>query len=157
MPLHRDQFTMLDVLHPTAIAFLDESGSMPRDRIFAVGCLKLSQPSVLLRQLRKLRDQRHFYEELHFTRLKKSSLPLYLDILRLIASAEAQFLCFVADRKIADPVARFGSSFRAYEKLAIQLLIGSTRPGELVTVLADEYSVPDSSTFEETVITSACK
>jgi hypothetical protein len=151
MPSPIDQFTKLDVLHPTAIAFLDESGSMPRDRIFAVGCLKLSQPSVLLRQIRKLRDQRHFYEELHFTRLTRSSLSLYFDVLRLIASAEAQFSCFVADRKMADPVARFGGSFRAYEKLAIQLLIGSTRPGELVTVLADEYSVPDDSTFEETV------
>ena len=153
MPLQRDRFAKLTTSHPTAIAFLDESGSMPRDRIFAVGCLKLAQPSVLLRQVRKLRDQQHFYEELHFSRLTKGSLPFYIDVLRLVASSEAQFSCFVADRKAADPVGRFGSTFRAYEKLAIQLLIGSTWPGELVTVLADEFSMPDNSTFEETVKT----
>lgn len=85
---------------PTGVAFLDESGSISQDRVFAVGCLKLAEPSILLRQA-------------------------------------------------ADPVARFGSPWRAYQKLAEQLIVGSIKPRELLTVLADNYSTPDSVRFEQ--------
>jgi hypothetical protein len=54
-------------------------------------------------------------------------------------------------RRPADPVARFGSTFAAYEKLATQLLIGSVRPYELTSVLADNYSAPNNRSFENTV------
>jgi len=36
----------------------------------------------------------------------------------------------------------------AYEKLAEQLLVGSIRPFEVVTVLADNYSTPPQMQFE---------
>jgi hypothetical protein len=72
-------------------------------------------------------------------------------VVDLIAKSDAEFSCFVADRRSADAVARFGSSWRAYEKLATQLLIGNIKPGELVTVLADNYSAPDEVVFEQDV------
>jgi hypothetical protein len=134
---------------PTAVAFLDESGSIARDRFFAVGCLKLAEPSVLLRSVQKLRDRYHWYEEMHFKAVTAGALPFYKDVVRLVVKAEAEFSCFVADRNVHDPVARFGTSWRAYQKLAEQLIVGSIRNRELLTVLADNYSTPDDVRFEE--------
>jgi Protein of unknown function (DUF3800) len=135
----------------TAIAFLDESGAISHDRFFAVGCLKLAEPSVLLRQIQKLRDQHHWYGELHWVDITKDSVGFYRNIIDVIAKSDAEFSCFVVDRESADAMERFGSSWRAYEKIATQLLIGSIRPGELVTVLADNYSAPDEVVFEQDV------
>lgn len=147
-PSNRD---VLDADHPTAVAFLDESGSISQDRFFSVGCLKLAEPSVLLRELQKLRDRRHWYKEIHFTDLTANALPFYEDVVDIVAASPAEFSCFVADRKVADPVARFGTPWKAYEKLASQLLIGSIKPREIVAVLADNYSTPDDVVFEQDV------
>lgn len=136
---------------PTAIAFLDESGSISDDRFFAVGCLKLSEPSVLLRSLQKLRDRYHWYQEIHWVDATQGSLDFYKRVIDLVAQSSASFSCFVVDRDKADAVRRFGNRWLAYEKLATQLLIGNIRPGELVTVLADNYSAPDHVTFAEDV------
>jgi hypothetical protein len=135
----------------TAIAFLDESGAISHDRFFAVGCLKLAEPSVLLRRIQKLRDQHHWYGEIHWVDVTKDSFPFYSSVIDVIAESEAEFSCLVADRESADAVARFGSPWRAYEELAAQLLIGAIGPGELVTVLADNYSAPDGVVFEQDV------
>jgi hypothetical protein len=50
---------------------------------------------------------------------------------------------------LADPVERFGTPWTAYGKLAEQLIIGSLRSDELITVLGDDYSTPDRVLFEE--------
>jgi Protein of unknown function (DUF3800) len=50
----------------TSIAFLDESGAISQDRFFAVGCLKLAEPCILLREIQKLRDRHHWYGEIHW-------------------------------------------------------------------------------------------
>ena len=131
--------------------FLDEAGFIARDRFFAVGCLKLSEPSVLLRQVQKLRDQRQAYHEIHFKNVTRDSLPFYRAVVDLVAASDGSFSCFVVDRDAADPIARFGSHWLAYEKLAKQLLLGTIRRRELVVVLADNYSTPDNVVFEQDV------
>ena len=136
---------------PTGVAFLDESGSISQDRFFAVGCLKLAEPSILLRQVHKLRDQYHWYKEIHFARVTNGALPFYKEVVRVVARSDAEFSCFVADRQANDPVVRFGSPWKAYQKLAEQLIVGSLRPRELLTVLADNYSTPDFVKFEEDI------
>lgn len=129
--------------------FLDETGAIAKDRFFAVGCLKLPEPSVLLRALQTLRDKNHFYGEIHWVDVTKLSVPFYKKVIDLIAATSwATFACFVSDRQAADPIARFGNHWRAYEKLATQLLIGNISPGELVAVLADNYSTPPDVSFE---------
>src|SRR5688572_12139403 len=89
---------------PTGVAFLDESGSISQDRFFTVGCLKLSEPSVLLRQVQKLRDVHHWYHEIHFAKLTKGALPFYKEVVKVVAASDAEFSCFVADRHQDDPV-----------------------------------------------------
>jgi hypothetical protein len=83
--------------------------------------------------------------------MTRDTLPVYREVVDVIASSSASFSCFIADRSVADPVVRFGSPWLAYEKLATQLLIGSVPPRELVTVIADNYSTPDDVVFEQDV------
>lgn len=132
--------------------FLDETGTISRGRFFGVGCLKLDEPSVVLRQIQNLRDRHNFHvahgNELHFTDVTRGTLPIYKEALDLIAASGACFSCFIADRTTSDPVARFGSPWKAYEKLATQLLLGTIRPREILTVLADNYSTPKTVNFE---------
>jgi Protein of unknown function (DUF3800) len=137
--------------HPTATVFLDEAGFIARDRFFAVGCLKLSEPSILLRKIQKLRDQRQAYYEIHFKNVTKHSLPFYRAVVDLVAASDGSFSCFVVDREASDPIARFGSHWLAYEKLSKQLLLGTIRRRELLVVLADNYSTPDNVFFEQDV------
>jgi len=133
---------------PTAVAFLDETGSISQDRFFSVGCLILPEPSTVLRRIQKLRDVHHWYGEMKWAEVTETSYPLYREVLDEVSRSDARYACFVADRQSADPVARFGDAWRAYEKLAAQLLIGAAKPGELVSVLADNYSTPDDVVFE---------
>jgi hypothetical protein len=137
--------------YATAVAFVDESGSIASDRFFAVGCLKLGEPTWLLRRIQRWRDQRHWYQEIHFADLTRGTLGLYREVVDILSVEDLQFSCFIADRQVADPVARFGSSANAYEKLAEQLLIGSIARNEVLTVLADDYSTPDVNPFEVVV------
>jgi hypothetical protein len=138
----------LPIDHPTAVAFLDETGSISQDRFFSVGCLILPEPSLLLRRIQKLRDVHHWYTEMKWVELTQTSYPLYRAVLEEVSRSDSRYACFVADRQSADPVSRFGDPWRAYEKLSAQLLIGAARPGEIITVLADNYSTPDNVVFE---------
>lgn len=145
----RDQ---LPQAHPTAVAFFDESGSIAKDRFFAVGCLKVDEPARLTRVVQNLRDRRHWYNEIHFVDLTSGALAFYREVVDVLAgSAGLRFSCFVADRQMADPVERFGGQHEAYQMLAAQLLHGSIRPREIVAVLADNYSTPAHVRFEEAI------
>jgi hypothetical protein len=48
-------------------------------------------------------------------------------------------------------IARFGDQFGAYEALARQLVLGSLRRKTMLWVIADEYSSPPGTSFEENV------
>lgn len=132
------------------MSFLDETGAIAADRFFAVGVLTHSEPSRLTRAIGKLRDRQHVYREFHFTELTRNSLPVYRDFVDICAQdPDLRFYCFVADRQVGDPVARFGDTWTAYAKMAEQLLVAAIRPGEIVSVIADNYSTPDHVLFEE--------
>lgn len=138
--------------HKTAAAFIDETGAIAHDRFFSVGCLVMPVPSVVLRQVQKLRDKHRWYGEIKWVDLTMTSLPLYKELVDLIVKSDSRFYCFVADRQTADPVARFSrDAWLAYEKLATQVLIGAAKPYELLSVMADNYSTPDKVKFEEDV------
>lgn len=143
--------------HPCAVAFVDETGAIARDRFFGVGCLKLPEPSRVLRAVQKYRDRNHWYKEIKFSDTTQGTLSLYKGVVDLVLAPDgaASYYCFMADRHVADPVERFGSHFAAYSKLAEQLVVAALRPDELVTVLADNYSTPDHVLFEEDLKASA--
>lgn len=144
--------------HPTAMAFIDESGAVAHDRFFVLGCLVTDAAPAIARSTQIYRDRTHFYEELHFARMSGATQPHHEAMVRLLARAfrnnQARFNCCVADRESLDVVAAFGGPYGAYEGVATRLLVNAaTRPG-LISAVADNYSAPDGVTFEENVQTS---
>jgi len=136
--------------HPCATAFLDETGAIASDQIFAVGLLKLTEASRMLRAIQKWRDRHHWYKEIKFSHVTAGTLSLYKEVAELcLTASEPDFFCFVADRSKDDPIARFGTHWDAYGKLAEQLVVAVIRPPELVALMADNYSTPDHILFEE--------
>ena len=84
--------------------------------------------------------------------MRLNILPIYRQALGYFFNCpEAKFACYVTDKDVNDPIKRFGNQWRAYERLAAQLLVGNIKPGEIVTVLADEYSTPPTERFEENI------
>jgi hypothetical protein len=137
--------------HPCSTAFLDETGAIPKDQIFGVGLLKAPEPSRLLRGVQKVRDRTHWYKEFKFSDATRSVLPVMKSLVDVaLEPGMSEFWCFIADRHAADPIERFGSAWAAYGKLAEQLVTGAVHAdGELVSILADNYSTPDTILFEE--------
>jgi hypothetical protein len=135
--------------HPCATAFLDETGSIAKDRFFGIGLLKCAEAATLTRGIQKLRDQHHWYDEIKWFDITKGSVPFYRQVVDACATSGAEFFCFVADRRAADPIVRFGSAWDAYAKLAEQLVVAACRPDELLALMADNYSTPDSVLFEQ--------
>jgi hypothetical protein len=146
-PAHEQPCT-LHPDHPTSVAFFDEAGAISSDRFFAVGLLRVANHADLLKEVKKLRKAHKFHGEFKWAGLTGANRQAVADLIDLLLDSDAIFSCFVADRAAADPVERFGSTFNAYEKLAIQLLHGSIRPYELITVVADNYSAPNNRSFE---------
>jgi hypothetical protein len=134
-------------------AFLDETGTLggARDPFFAVGLLKCAEPYKLARPMQRIRDRQHFYDEIKWNKVSEKKLPLMIDLVNVFFSSDATFAAFVADKSKHDVIGRFGGTFKAYEALARQLVRASIGRGEIVYVIADEYSTPPAETFEENV------
>jgi len=147
----------LPVDHPTSVVYLDETGGISNERFFGIGCLKLGDASALLRAMQKLRNVEEFHEELKWATLDKAGLveraPGFarkaIDL--VLGSEEAFFSCLIADQQAVNVVARYGSPWKAYEQLAVDLLVSLIDGEEIVTVLADNYSTPDEIFFEDDV------
>lgn len=137
----------------TPLCFLDETGTLGRHRdpYFAVGLVKTGRAAEMTRVMRAWRDKHHHYEEVKFRRLNKGLLPYYRDLLvRVWGLPDLTFSCFVLE-KAPGWERGFGSLDRAYEMLARQLLVGCCGRREILTVIADEYSVGPGVLFEEQV------
>jgi len=133
------------------VGFFDETGAIASDRYFTVGLLRVGDYPGLLRSVKDLRKRYRYWDEFKWSGITAANRDIYRELIDLLLASPATFGCFVADRHVADPVARFGSTFAAYEKLATQLLIGSMRPFEIISVIADNYSAPNDRCFERTV------
>lgn len=136
-----------------AFGFMDETGGLQtiRDPFFAVGLLRTREPYELLRPMQRIRDKQHFYDEIKWNKVSAKKLPILRDLIDVFLSSEATFSAFVVDKQKHDVVARFGGLFNAYDALARQLVRGSIRRGEVMWIVADEYSTPPKVTFEENV------
>lgn len=144
------KFPKLPSSHPVSTCFLDETGSIAQDRFFAVGLVSIEEPSRLLRAVQNLRDRKHWYKEFHFSSVTKDTLELYKQLVDVSLAAEGiHFYCFVADRQVSDPIARFGDGWTAYAKMSEQLVVASFPLGAVLTVCADNYSTPAAVLFEE--------
>jgi hypothetical protein len=99
-----------------------------------------------------MRDREKFYDELKWNKVsgkKMCILETALDV--FFGCDDASFSAFIVDKEQHDVTGRFGGQFAAYDAIARQLVHGSIRHGEVLWVIADEYSTPPTATFEESV------
>lgn len=136
-----------------AFSFLDETGTLggQRDPFFAVGLLRCREPYALQRPIQRLRDQHQFYDEIKWSSVSEKKLELLKIIIDVFLDSEATFSAFIAEKAKSDVIGRFGGPFQAYEALARQLVHGTIRGRETLWVVADEYSSPPGTSFEENV------
>jgi hypothetical protein len=137
-----------------AFAFLDETGTLhaARDPFFAVGLLRCREPYALLRPLQRMRDREKFYDEMKWNKVSGKKMPILQTAVDVFfGCGDASFSAFVVDKQKHDLMARFGGQFEAYDAVARQVVKGSIRRGEVLWVVADEYSTPPKVTFEENV------
>jgi hypothetical protein len=136
-----------------AFGFLDETGTLGsgRDPFFAVGLLRCPEPYDLLRPIQRIRDKQHFYDEIKWSKVSIKKLPLLKALIDVFLSSDASFSALVCDKREHDIIERFGGQFPAYDFLARQLIWGSIHRGEIMWVVADEYSTPPGHHFEENV------
>ena len=133
--------------------FLDETGTLggPRDPFFAVGLMRCRDPYELQRPIQRIRDKKHFYDEIKWSQVSAKKLPLLKTLVDVFFSCDATFTAFVTDKSKHDVITRFGGQFGAYEALSRQLVRASIKRGETMFLIADEYSTPPGQTFEENV------
>lgn len=136
-----------------AFGFLDETGTLasPRDPFFAVGLLRCRDPYELQRPMQRIRDRKHFYDEIKWGKVSAKKIDILRILTDVFFSAEASLNVFVTDKRKHDVITRFNGQFGAYEALARQLVHGSIRRRETMFLIADEYSTPPGETFEENV------
>src|SRR5947207_2327612 len=98
-----------------AFGFLDETGTLggERDPFFGVGLLHCDEPYQLLRPIQRIRDTRHFYDEIKWNKVSAKNLPILMDLLDVLLSRDASLHVFVADKRKHDVIGRFGGQFKA--------------------------------------------
>lgn len=130
------------------------------DPYFGIGCLKGVDHGPLLRRLQHLRDNAGFREELHWASFDKGLFRGREEIVSLGKEAidlvfddpATRFYCAISDRRNGDLTRAFRghphAAYKAYEELAGRVIDRAIDDPEVVTVLADQMSVPAGVHFE---------
>lgn len=143
----------------TGVFFIDETGLLrsSRDPVFVVGLVHSREPSVLTRRIQNIRDRHHWYDEMKWALVTggNRNLAAYHQVVDAFFDClldEARFRCIVMQKSELDIRRYFmGSVWEAYEAFAALEIRLSIYEDEIVTVLADEMSVPPSVNFEQNV------
>lgn len=134
-----------------SVFFTDESGSAGSGgKLFVVGGVKTREPGHLLREVKAVRDKHRFFDELKFTGITRNSLPIYADLVQVLAHSDARIVAFVIDKSIRDPFAGV-ADWDARANVTSQLVIGNTNRAEVATLLMDVCSTPRGIAIEEVV------
>lgn len=141
----------------TGMMFLDETGMLrsTRDPVFILGAIHSLEPAILTRQIGAIRDKHHWYDEMKWTEIVKSNRNLqgYREVLQAFFNSrldEARFSCLVMAKSTLDLQHYFNNNvWEAYESFAVLEVFFAVQNDEILTVLADEMSVPPGVYFEE--------
>lgn len=143
----------------TGVFFVDETGLLRsnRDPVFVVGLVHSREPSVLTRRIQNIRDRHHWYDEMKWSLITggNKNIQAYHHVVDAFFDCqldEARFGCIVFKKSELDIKRYFlGSAWEAYEAFAALEIQLSIYDDEVVTVLADDMSVPPGVTFEQNV------
>lgn len=150
MPTNKKDFRDIK----TCFCFLDETGLLHshRDKFFAIGILKCSEPERLYNRIRKIRQQYNYNEELKWTNLNnKIRFDIAREFFNVFLTEEAYFNCVILDKDKLDFQKYYNNDlYKVYSNFSIVLLklIIGKNPNEVMILLSDDYFSPDGANIE---------
>lgn len=137
----------------TSTFFLDESGAKASSgTFFIVAGIKVRQPGRLQRKIEELRDKRSYREEFKFSRITRSRMPIFRDLIEIVAASDARIVGSVVDRTRGDnPFRCDDEEWKVHARITARLISGNTSVGEHVAALLDHRSTKPNVSFGDTV------
>jgi hypothetical protein len=137
--------------YPASVIYLDESGTASADRFFVIGALKIRKHGKLMREVRALRERYSYFEEFKFTKISGAKLPMYGDLITILAKSDAHLIACVVDTDVFDPATLWPTAWQAHANITAQLLRGAINRRELVTVAMDHISTPLGTAYDDVI------
>lgn len=125
--------------------FLDETGLLhtpPTDRFFGLGLVIVQNPRQLHRDILKLKNKQHFYNEFKFAQISNMNLQIYKNLVDIcLATSGLRFNCYIVDKTRMSK----GHHIRSYNGYAGYLIANAidqadSKVSEYITILADDVS-----------------
>lgn len=137
----------------TATFFIDESGAKATSgTYFVVAGIKARYPGRLQRQIEELRDKRDYRDEFKFSRISRDKLPVFRDLVELVAGSDVRLIGSVVDRSGVDNPFKCGEEeWKVHARIAAQLIRGNTSVGEHAAAILDHRSTKPNVSFGDTV------
>lgn len=137
----------------TATFFIDESGAKATSgNFFVVAGIKARQPGRLQRQIEELRDKRGFRDEFKFARISRDRVPVFRDLVEIVAASDVRLIGSVVDRSLMENPFKCGDEeWKVHARIAAQLIQGNTSANEYVAAIMDHRSTKPNVSFGETV------
>lgn len=132
--------------------FFDESGSLSNlmDPLFTIGIIKISQPYYLSSKISYERSRRKFFDELKFNKLSKINLNFAKFVIDAFFDTRSTcFYSYTIDKKGDYFCKNFANDpWRVYEELTMKLLEAALSPKEILILIADYITTPNSVKYE---------
>ncbi|MEB3021330.1 DUF3800 domain-containing protein [[Mycobacterium] crassicus] len=137
----------------TATFFIDESGAKASSgTFFVVAGIKCRHPGRLQRQIEALRDRRGYRDEFKFSRINRDRMPIFRDLVEIVAASDVRIVGSVADRTRTDnPFRCNDEEWQVHARIAARLIHGNTSVGEVVAAVLDHRSTKPNVSFGDTV------
>ncbi|MFH1412583.1 MAG: DUF3800 domain-containing protein [bacterium] len=137
--------------------FLDETGliNSPRDKFFALGIIKSSNPERIYNKIRKIRDRYNYREELKWSNLdRKIRFDVAREFFNIFLSEKAIFNCLILNKEELDFESHYNNDlykvYRSFTVVLLKLIIGKY-PKEVLILLCDDYFSPEGTDLEITI------
>ncbi|HLD60891.1 MAG TPA: DUF3800 domain-containing protein [Patescibacteria group bacterium] len=141
----------------TCFCFLDETGLLysARDKFFALGIVKCSEPQRLYNRIRKIRQRYNYDHEIKWARLDgRIRFDIARELFNVFLLEDATFNCIILNKDELDFQQHFQNNlYKVYQNFSIALLklVIGKNPEEVITVLADDYFSPDGTDLEDKI------
>lgn len=137
--------------YPTALIFLDESGSKKSaSKFFVVGAVKVRDSGSLMRELRDIRDRHSYNSEFRFSQVTRGKVPVYCEVIDCLEGSDAHIAACVVDRTNRDPFQGV-PAWEVLTKVTTQLVTGCINRRELVSLIMDTVSTPKGCAIDDVV------
>lgn len=139
--------------YPCATLFVDESGSKASaGRFFVVAAIKTRKPGLIARRVTHIRDRYQNFDELKFTKISQGRLPIYFDLLDMLADSDVHIAATVVDGNATDSVYVPGQpTWESHARVTAKLLCGSMNKRELSSAIIDEVPTPKDVAYCDVV------